>query len=94
MPGKSSTTEIRELERVTSKLKIVDADKEDAGRYSCQATNAFGTSHLTIDVNIWGREIFLSSFSRGKGKLNFDIFRATNIKPIIVLESYVVTFFH
>jgi hypothetical protein len=54
LPGKSSTTEIRELERVTSKLKIVNAEKDDAGRYSCQATNAFGTSHFAIDVTLWG----------------------------------------
>ena len=56
LPGKSSTTEIRELERVTSKLKIVDSEKDDAGRYSCQATNAFGSSHFTVDVTIWGKK--------------------------------------
>ena len=55
LPGKSSTTEIRELERVTSKLKIVDSEKDDGGRYSCQATNAFGSSHFTVDVTIWGK---------------------------------------
>ena len=55
LPGKSSTTEIREMERVTSKLKIADAEKDDAGRYSCQATNSFGTSHFTVDVTIWGK---------------------------------------
>jgi hypothetical protein len=55
LPGKSSTTEIREMERVTSKLKIGDAEKDDAGRYACQATNAFGTSHFNIDVTIWGK---------------------------------------
>ena len=55
MPGKSSTTEIRELERVTSKLRIGDASPTDAGRYACQATNSFGTSHFTIDVTIWGK---------------------------------------
>ena len=55
LPGKSSTTEIRELERVTSKLRIGDATSSDAGRYSCQASNAFGTSHFGIDVTIWGK---------------------------------------
>lgn len=55
LPGKSSTTEIRELERVTSKLRIGDATSTDAGRYSCQASNAFGTSHFSIDVTIWGK---------------------------------------
>ena len=55
LPGKSSTTEIRELERVTSKLRIGDASPTDAGRYACQATNSFGTSHFTIDVTIWGK---------------------------------------
>ena len=57
LPGKSSTTEIRELERVTSKLRIGDATSEDAGRYSCQASNAFGTSHFSIDVTIWGKHL-------------------------------------
>ena len=55
LPGKSSTTEIRELERVTSKLRIGDATSSDAGRYSCQASNAFGTTHFSIDVTIWGK---------------------------------------
>ena len=55
MPGKSSTTEIRELERVTSKLRIKDAEAGDAGRYACHATNAFGTSSFNIDVTIWGK---------------------------------------
>ena len=55
LPGKSSTTEIRELERVTSKLRIKDAEAEDAGRYACHATNAFGTSSFNIDVTIWGK---------------------------------------
>ena len=62
LPGKSSTTEIRELERVTSKLRIGDATQEDAGRYSCQASNAFGTSHFTIDVTIWGKN-YVFAFS-------------------------------
>ena len=31
LPGKSSTTEIRELERVTSKLRIGDATQVHAG---------------------------------------------------------------
>ena len=61
LPGKSSTTEIRELERVTSKLRIGDATQEDAGRYSCQASNAFGTSHFSIDVTIWGKNYLHSS---------------------------------
>ena len=61
LPGKSSTTEIRELERVTSKLRIGDATQEDAGRYSCQASNAFGTSHFTIDVTIWGKNYVQST---------------------------------
>ena len=64
LPGKSSTTEIRELERVTSKLKIGDAQKDDAGRYSCQATNAFGTSHFAVDVTIWGNYETISSFNK------------------------------
>ena len=56
MPGKSSTTEIREMERVTSKLRINQAiPPEDAGTYSCQASNAFGSSHFRIDVTIWGK---------------------------------------
>ena len=56
MPGKSSTTEIREMERVTSKLRIgMATPPEDAGAYSCQASNAFGVSHFKIDVTIWGR---------------------------------------
>ena len=58
MPGKSSTTEIREMERVTSKLRINQATPpEDAGTYSCQASNAFGASHFRIDVTIWGKLI-------------------------------------
>ena len=63
MPGKSSTTEIRELERVTSKLRIGNAASEDAGRYACQATNAFGTSHFTIDVTIWGKGFTSKTFA-------------------------------
>ena len=54
MPGKSSTTEIRELDRVTSKLRIGDSAQTDAGRYSCEAENAYGKSHFSIDVTIWG----------------------------------------
>ena len=53
-PGKSSTTEIRELDRVTSKLRIGDSAQSDAGRYSCEAENAYGKSHFSIDVTIWG----------------------------------------
>ena len=63
LPGKSSTTEIRELERVTSKLRIGNAASEDAGRYACQATNAFGTSHFTIDVTIWGKGFTSKTFA-------------------------------
>ena len=59
MPGKSSTTEIREMERVTSKLRINQAQPpQDAGAYSCQASNAFGSSHFRIDVTIWGKHSF------------------------------------
>lgn len=55
LPGKSSTTEIRELERVTSKLRVNNAAaQQDAGTYSCQATNAYGVSHFRIDVTVWG----------------------------------------
>ena len=54
-PGKSSTTEIRELDRVTSKLRIDDSAQIDAGRYECEAENAFGKSHFSIDVTIWGK---------------------------------------
>lgn len=71
LPGKSSTTEIRELERVTSKLRIGGAAQEDAGQYSCQASNAFGTSHFGIDVTIWGTTtsicIFIQ-FGRARNK--------------------------
>jgi hypothetical protein len=33
LPGKSSTTEIRELERVTSKLRIGDATQVNMAQY-------------------------------------------------------------
>lgn len=56
LPGKSSTTEIRELDRVTSKLRITDSrPHKDAGRYDCEAANAYGKSHFSIDVTIWGK---------------------------------------
>lgn len=57
LPGKSSTTEIRELDKVTSKLKISNSEQDDAGRYSCEASNAFGNSHFSIDVTIWGKSL-------------------------------------
>jgi len=70
LPGKSSTTEIRELDRVTSKLRIGDADNGDAGRYSCEAVNAFGKSHFSIDVTIWGEKIlFIKKNKNNYGSL-------------------------
>ena len=62
VPGKSSTTEIRELDRVTSKLRIGDSAQGDAGRYSCEAENAYGKSHFSIDVTIWGELMAFSFF--------------------------------
>ena len=60
MPGKSSTTEIREMKRVTSKLRINNATPpKDAGVYSCQASNAFGASHFRIDLSIWGKKVLV-----------------------------------
>ena len=57
LPGKSSTTEIRELERVTSKLRISTAASEDGGSYTCQASNAYGVSNFRLQVTIWGEQI-------------------------------------
>ncbi|CAB4064419.1 DSCAM [Lepeophtheirus salmonis] len=52
-PGKSRTTEIRELDKVTSKLRIENANINDAGKYSCLASNAFGKSNYAMDVTVW-----------------------------------------
>ena len=39
LPGKSSTTEIRELERVTSKLRIGDATQVNMAQYFQESYN-------------------------------------------------------
>ena len=84
LPGKSSTTEIRELDRVTSKLRISDSTPhEDAGRYACEAANAYGKSHFSIDVTIWG-ELCAEHKRRG---------RPWAINPSCVRKQCLKTFF-
>ena len=82
LPGKSSTTEIRELERVTSKLRIKDAEAEDAGRYACHATNAFGTSSFNIDVTIWGKGLVKTHKTQNNGNSwDFPLSSSSFLEP-------------
>ena len=87
LPGKSSTTEIRELERVTSKLRITNADSEDGGRYSCQASNAFGVSNFRVQVTIWGNSILIQ-FYYCKQTLRHD----RTFSPVLNHKYYKIDF--
>lgn len=48
-----------EIETVFSKhdfvLQIEDAQVQDSGRYTCEATNVAGKTEKNYNVNIWGK---------------------------------------
>ena len=93
MPGKSSTTEIRELDRVTSKLRIGDSAQTDAGRYSCEAENAYGKSHFSLDVTIWGENVIrllhsASGFESNSTSRNISTFVSQEILTRLSFTSF------
>lgn len=55
IPSKSEASSNSISHRVTSRgplLEIRDSRREDAGQYECEATNAEGTGHIIIVINV------------------------------------------
>jgi len=56
------------LQRAGASLYVKDIRPTDAGRYTCTATNGFGTATVTIDLHVV-RELLLSSLRSALRKL-------------------------